>query len=71
MKVENYLLRFVCGRVGQSTVHIADLTVTGEEERVEDDVRKDAHDALDHFLDCVNEKWDELMEEVPNASKTR
>lgn len=35
--------------------------MVGNEERVEEDVRKDLHDALDHFVDCVNEKWDDLM----------
>ena len=60
-KVENYLIRFVCGRTGLDIVHIADVTVVGNEERVEEDVRKDLHDALDHFIDCVNEKWDDLM----------
>ncbi len=35
--------------------------MVGNEERVEEDVRKDLHDALDHFIDCVNEKWDDLM----------
>lgn len=61
VKVENYLIRFVCGRTGHDIVHIADVTVVGSEERVEEDVRKDLHDALDHFIDCVNEKWDDLM----------
>ena len=36
----------------------------GNEDRIEDDVRKDLHEALDQLLDCVNEKWNDLMGET-------
>jgi len=43
--------------------------VVGDEDRVQDDVRKDLHDALDHFVDCVNEKWDDLMSDSGDELK--
>ena len=60
-RIENYLVRFVCGKTDHDIVHIADVTVVGDEDRIEEDVRADLHDALDHFIDCVNEKWNDLM----------